>query len=117
MFFGDINLYFIIFFLFFLSIAINVTNALHLLLTAEILWITLYLIVVSIGFLYDNVNFLSLTFFFLVLSAVEFGVGLVLILLQNIFLRSIDLTNNSKNWLKYNIRFLNKLKNTNLNWY
>lgn len=111
------NLYFFIFFLFFLSIAINVSNALHLLLTAEILWITLYLLVLCVGFLYDNLNLLSLTFFFLVLSAIEFGIGLVLILLQNIFLRSIDLTNNSRNWLKYSARFTSKLKNLNSHWY
>ena len=117
MFFGDINLYFIIFFLFFLSVSTNITNALHLLLTAEILWITLYLIVLSIGIIYDNLNFLSLTFFFLVLSAIEFGIGLILILLQNLFLRSLDLSNNNKNWLKYSTRFNSKLKNINLNWY
>ena len=64
MFIGDINLYFILFFLLILSIANNVSSALHLLLTAELLWITLYIIVLSVGFLYDNINLLSLTFFF-----------------------------------------------------
>lgn len=49
------------------------------------------------GMLYDNINLLSLTFFFLVLSAVEFGIGIVLILVQNVFLRSIYLSDNSKN--------------------
>jgi len=35
--FGDVNLYIIIFFLLFISISSNVTTALHLLLTAELL--------------------------------------------------------------------------------
>lgn len=116
MFIGDINLYFILFFLLILSIANNVSNALHLLLTAELLWITLYIIVLSVGFLYDNINLLSLTFFFLVLSAVEFGIGLVIMLLQNIFFRSLQLHDNSKNWIKHNLRFINRVKHLNLPW-
>jgi len=79
------------------SLSTNVTSALHLLLTAELLWVTLYVIVLNMGMLYDNINLLSLTFFFLVLSAVEFGIGIVLILVQNVFLRSIYLSDNSKN--------------------
>lgn len=97
MFIGDLNLYFIIFFLIMVSLSTNVTSALHLLLTAELLWVTLYVIVLNMGILYDNINLLSLTFFFLVLSAVEFGIGIVLILVQNVFLRSIYLSDNSKN--------------------
>lgn len=97
MFIGDLNLYFIIFFLIMVSLSTNVTSALHLLLTAELLWVTLYVIVLNMGMLYDNINLLSLTFFFLVLSAVEFGIGIVLILVQNVFLRSIYLSDNSKN--------------------
>ena len=97
MFIGDLNLYFILFFLIMVSLSTNVTSALHLLLTAELLWVTLYVIVLNMGMLYDNVNLLSLTFFFLVLSAVEFGIGIVLILVQNVFLRSIYLSDNSKN--------------------
>lgn len=99
-----------------ISITINVSSALHLLLTAEILWITLYVLVLSLGIVYDNANFLSLTFFFLVLSAVEFGVGLVLLLVQNVFTRSLSLSDNTKNDVKYGTRFINKLKNTQTPW-
>ena len=114
MFIGDINLYFILFFLLILSLTNNISNALHLLLTAELLWITLYIIVLSVGFLYDNVNLLSLTFFFLVLSAVEFGLGLVIMLIQNIFFRSLQLHDNSKNWIKHNLRFVTRVKSLTL---
>ena len=82
---GEINFILILFFFLLTTIVINVNTAVHLLLTAEFLWITLYGLVLIVGMVYDNVNLLSLTFFFLILSAVEFGVGLVLILLQNIF--------------------------------
>lgn len=114
MFIGDVNIYFILFFLILFSISFNVTNALHLLLTAELLWITLYIVVFAIGYISDNVNLLSLTFFFLVLSAVEFGIGLVIILLQNVFLRSTSLNDSGKNWLKHNTRFVSRLKNTSM---
>jgi NADH:ubiquinone oxidoreductase subunit K len=116
MYFGDINLYIIFFILILASITINVSSALHLLLTAEILWITLYILVLSVGILYDNINFLSLTFFFLVLSAVEFGVGLVIMLVQNVFLRSISLGDSYRNINKYSSRFLTKIKSTKSPW-
>lgn len=116
MFIGDVNIYFILFFLILFSISFNVTNALHLLLTAELLWITLYIVVFAVGYMSDNVNLLSLTFFFLVLSAVEFGIGLVIILLQNVFLRSTSLNDSSKNWLKHNSRFVSRLKSTSIPW-
>lgn len=112
MFVGDTNLYFILFFLMIISINHNVSNALHLLLTAELLWITLYVIALSIGFTSDNLNIVSLSFFFLVLSAVEFGIGLIIMLLQNIFTRSLQLHDASVNWTKYNLRFLNRLKHS-----
>jgi len=54
-------------------------------------------VVLGVGILFDNANLMSLTFFFLVLSAVEFGIGLVIILVQNIFFRSIQLSDSSKN--------------------
>lgn len=89
--FGELNFILLLFFLIFLSISINVNTALHLLLTAEFLWITLYLLALFMGIVYDNLNILSLTFFFLILSAVEFGLGLIIMLVQNIINRSISL--------------------------
>lgn len=106
---GEINFYFIVFFIIFSSVLINVTSALHLLLTAEILWINLYLLALFIGLVYDNLNFLSLTFFLLILSAVEFGIGLVIMLMQNLLFRSIKLDSNSSNFSKFSNRFLNNL--------
>ena len=93
----------------FSTITINVNTALHLLLTAEFLWITLYIMALTVGFIYDNLNIVSLTFFFLILSAVEFGLGLVIILVQNIILRSINLNDSSSNTFKFTTRFQQKL--------
>ena len=106
---GELNFIIILFFFLMTSIVINVNTAIHLLLTAEFLWITLYSLVLLSGFIYDNVNLLSLTFFFLILSAVEFGLGIVIILFQTILNRSINLNDNSNNPNKFMTRFLNKI--------
>jgi NADH:ubiquinone oxidoreductase subunit K len=107
---GDLNFVFILFFVMFTSIALNVNTALHLLLTAELLWITLYVICLVTGILFDNMNILSLTFFFLILSAVEFGLGLIIMLVQHIIFRSINLNDSNANNLKFSSRFNQKLK-------
>ena len=109
MFLGEVNFILFLFFFIMSSILVNINTSIHLLLTAEFLWITLYSLVLVMGFIYDNVNMLSLTFFFLILSAVEFGIGLVIILLQSIFNRSINLHDRSNNISKFSLRFLNKI--------
>jgi hypothetical protein len=112
----SLNMLFLFFFLILFSILINTNTSLHLLLTAELLWITLYTIVLFIGFIFDNLNVLSLTFFFLVFSAIEFGLGLVLLLFQNIITRSINLNDYDNNFLKFSNRFKNKLYINKINW-
>lgn len=106
----------IFFFLLLFSILINTNTALHLLLTAELLWITLYVIVLFIGFVFDNINILSLTFFFLVFSAIEFGLGLILLLFQNLLTRTININQNDTNFLKFVNRFKNKLYLNKIYW-
>lgn len=116
MFLGDLNT--LIFFFFFIlgSLLINTNTALHLLLTAELLWITLYAIVLFIGLAYDNLNILSLTFFFLIFSAIEFGIGLVLLLLQHILSRTLNLNDSDTNIFKFVNRFKRQLNNNRINW-
>ncbi len=115
--FGDINFIILLFFILFSSITINVNTSLHLLLTAEFLWITLYILTLISGLVFDNLNLLSLTFFFLILSAVEFGLGLVIILVQNVLLRSINLNDWTQNNFKFVTKFQQKLNNTNSKYY
>jgi len=99
-----------------ITFVINPNTTLHLLLTAELLWITLYSLVTLIGFLYNDLNLISLTFFFLIFSAVEFSVGLVLMLLQHLILRTTSLHTYEKNSTKHNYRFLNTLHINRLIW-
>ena len=113
---GDLNILFLFYMIILFSVFININNSLNLLLTAEILWITLYAITLFIGIVYDNLNLLSLTFFFLVFSAIELGLGLILLLFQNIINRSINLTDNDTNVLKFSLKFYNKLYVNKINW-
>jgi hypothetical protein len=56
------------------------------------------------GFFLNDLNLLALTFFFLALSAVELGAGLVLLLIQQLVTRSTGLTNNTRAFSKHNVR-------------
>ena len=116
MLYGDINLFFLLFFLLFFTLFFNNNTALHFLLTAELLWITLYLLVGFVGIIYDNINILSLTFFFLVFSAIEFSVGLILLLIQNLFNRSLNLNNYEKNYNKFFYKYRLKIYKNKLFW-
>ena len=113
---GDLNLFFCFFFLLLFSIIVNTNTSLHLLLTAELLWITLYAIVLFVGLVNDNLNILSLTFFFLIFSAVEFGIGLVLLLLQHILSRTLNLNDSDTNVFKFVNRFNRKINTNRINW-
>jgi hypothetical protein len=57
LFLGDLNLYVIFFLLVLSSLMISTNSVLHLLLTAELLWITLYIITLFVGFVYDSLHF------------------------------------------------------------
>lgn len=106
---GDFNLYVILFLIMLVGLTVSTNSTLHLLLTAELLWITLYILALFLGLSYDSLNLLSLTFYFLILSAVEFAVGLVLMLLQHTLTRSISLTENDTNVPKFTNRLVNQL--------
>ena len=102
---GDLNAFIIFFFILFTTFLVSTNSALHLLLTAELLWITLYAIALTVGVVYNCLNFLSLTFFFLVFSATEFGIGLILILLQQIITRSLNLHVRDSNFFQFMNRY------------
>jgi len=116
LFLGDLNTLLLFFFFIFGTLLINTNTALHLLLTAELLWITLYAIVLFVGLVYDNLNVLSLTFFFLIFSAIEFGIGLVLLLLQHLLTRTLNLDSTDVNIFKFVNRFSRRINTNRLKW-
>jgi len=116
LFLGDFNTFIIFFFMLLTTLILHTNTALHLLLTAELLWITLYGLALFVGLAFDNLNILSLTFFFLIFSAVEFAVGLVLLLLQHLLTRSISLETTDSNVFKNMSRTNVNLKINLLRW-
>lgn len=68
----------------------------------------MYLITVMVGLVFDNLNILSLSFFVLVFSAVEFGIGLVILVMQFLFTRTLNLNENENNFLKFTDRIFKK---------
>lgn len=67
------------------------------------------------GLVYDNLNILSLTFFFLIFSAIEFGVGLILLLIQHILLRTLSLNDHDTNIFKFTNRFNRHIHSNRVN--
>lgn len=65
--------------------------------------------------MYNNINITSLTFLSLIFSAIELGIGLILLLIQNTLTRSLSLSENDKNHLKFKNRYKNKLHSKKLN--
>lgn len=115
MFLGSFNFSIVLFIILISTLIYNFNTVLHLFLTAELLWVNLFGCALVLGFISNDINVLALTFFFLVLSAIEFGIGLILLLLQNLLFRSISTFENDTNNSKFNIRlksvlFINKIR-------
>lgn len=116
LFIGDFNTIVILFLVLLSTLLIHVNTSLHLLLTAELIWITIYLLTVLTGLVYDNLNILSLSFFVLVFSAVEFGIGLVILLMQFLLTRTLNLNENDNNFIKFTDRIFRKNYLNRINW-
>lgn len=116
MFLGDVNVFLVLFFFLLSTLITNPNTSLHLLFTAELLWITLYGLVLITGLAFDDLNVLSLSFFFLIFSAVEFGVGLVIMLLQHLLTRTLNLDAGGSDTAKYSTNSTRQLMVGNLSY-
>ena len=111
MFFGEYNALIFAFLMIFVSLLISSNSFLHLLLLAELAWVTLYGLVLIGGHLLNDLNMLSLTFFFLIFSAIELGIGLELLSIQNMAARSLSPLS-AKTLPKYSNKFSPKIFTT-----
>lgn len=62
------------------------------------MWLVLYVITISQGLLFDELNFFSFSFFFIGLAGIEFSFCLLLILIFKTNNLSLDLLKNEKNY-------------------
>lgn len=101
---ADINYLIIAIILFFVSFVVNPQFLFQYLLTAELLWVTLYALTLRFSFFTDDSNLYGLTLYILVFSAIEMAVGLVLITYYAILSNSTNV-----------IKPLNNVSNLSLN--
>lgn len=94
-----LNYWILIFWFSFFIFFFNNSNFFTLLLISEFIWIILYVLAITNGLLFDELNFFSFTFFFLGLAGIEFSFCLLLLLLFKSVNFSLNLKKNEKFFL------------------
>lgn len=100
-----INFWSFIFWFSLVSFISNINNFLRLLFYSEITWIVLYCYVLNAGAINDDINLLSSSIFLLGLAGLEYGLGIILIIIfknVNSKLDFNDLENDKKIYNIYN---------------
>jgi hypothetical protein len=72
------------------------------LLFSEIVWVLLYILAVFFGSIIDDINLYSLSFFLLAFAALEFSIGILILVLFKNFKIDYSFFNNSKDFLQNN---------------
>jgi hypothetical protein len=100
-----INILFWILLFFFL---LNSYNIVQLLFLSEIVWILLYTLTTILSSFTDDLILLTLSFFILGLSGLEFSFGIILVIVYNFFKKTTNITDKKKklfdNKLNLNIK-------------
>ena len=73
------------------------------LLFSEIVWVILYVLTVFFGSLIDDINLYSLSFFLLAFAALEFSIGILILVLFKNFKIDFVFFKNSKEFLQNNL--------------
>lgn len=100
-----INFWSFLFWFSFVSFVSNINNFLRLLFYSELTWITIYCYVLVLGAINDDITLLSSSIFILGLAGLEYGLGILLIIIFkniNSKLEFTDLENEKKIYNIYN---------------
>lgn len=100
-----INFWSFLFWFSFVSFISNINNFLRLLFYSELTWITIYCYVLVLGAINDDITLLSSSIFILGLAGLEYGLGILLIIIFkniNSNLEFSDLENDNKIYNIYN---------------
>lgn len=65
-------------------------NTFKSLINSEFIWISIFVLYLIYSILFDNINILSMTLFFLIFSAIEISICLILIIFQKKIFKSIN---------------------------
>jgi len=105
---SEFNILLTIFWLLIFTFIFGFENTFKSLIISEFLWITLFCFYLISALIYDDFNLLALTLFFLIFSAIEISVCLVIIILQKKLFKTLNtFTNSSKLFLSTVSKFKN----------
>jgi len=108
---NEFNLFLSIIWILIIYFVFGFENTFKSLVFSEFLWITLFLFYLINALIYDDINILSFTLFFLILSAIEISIGLTIIILQKKLFKTLHTSFSSKkNIINKKIRYLNSFK-------
>jgi len=91
-----------------MGFVVNIENFFKLLLYSEITWLTLYTYTVLIGAINDDLTLLSTSLFVIGLAALEFSIGILMVITFKNINKSINLDESENNF--DNTKFFNKKK-------
>lgn len=103
-----INFWNFFFWLTMIGFIVNIENFFKLLLYSEITWLTLYVYTLISGSINDDLTLISTSLFIIGLAALEFSIGILLIILFKNINKSIDLSENDE--INNNVKLVNKKK-------
>ena len=103
-----INFWNFFFWLSLIGFIVNIENFFKLLLFSEITWLTLYIYTIVCGANNDDLTLMSTSLFIIGLAALEFSIGILLIILFKNVNKSIEFGDNDE--LTSNLKIVNKKK-------
>nr|YP_004841732.1 Ymf58 [Ichthyophthirius multifiliis]AEL89274.1 Ymf58 [Ichthyophthirius multifiliis] len=86
----------ILFWLIIINLILKFKNFLTMLLMSELIWILIYTLSVYIGIIYSDILIISITFFILCFSGIEFSIGIILSILYKNLNESLNLNSSLK---------------------
>lgn len=86
-----------------MGFVVNIENFFKLLLYSEITWLTLYTYTILIGSINDDLTLLSTSLFIIGLAALEFSVGILMIIIFKNINKSINLEESENGFENTNI--------------
>ncbi len=92
---NELNFVTLVFLILFFIFIMNFDNNFKSLVLSEFFWINLYIFALLIAFVLDDLIIVSLIFFFLIFSAVDISIGIILIILQKKIFKNTNNFHNS----------------------
>jgi len=96
---GEINFINLIIWIVFIHFIFGFENTFKSIIVSEFIWISLFSLYLAYSLIFDNITILSLTLFFLIFSAIEISICLILIIFQKKLNKTVNVNigNNSQN--------------------